>query len=588
MSFQGWFTKASGGTLVTTNTVFRSSVTVYAHWKEIPPAPAVFTVKFDAQGGTVDPASNVTGTDGKLAALPVPGHENSSMEFQGWFTEAAGGEKVTTDTVFDSDTTIYAQWKETVPVCSHKMTMVDKVEPTCTETGTEAYWTCSICRKMFADADGKKEITKPTVIKATGHDWGEWTVTKKAAVGKPGEQQRVCRNNSAHVEKKVIPAESAQDPENPAKPTDPAEPEKPTDPAEPEKPTDPAEPEKPTDPAEPEKPTDPAEPEKPTDPAEPEKPTDPAEPEKPTDPAEPEKPDDPENNRHVRHDMTKTEKVEPTCTETGTEAYWTCSICGKMCADADGKKEITKPAVIKALGHDWGEWKVTKKATAVRPGEKQRVCRNDPSHAEKKEIPAAGRKKKRDIPLTTMTAKGKRKLKISWRRVAGADGYDIYFSECSHGGRSISCRKIRTIRGNNTFTWTKAGLKKHRSYKARVRAFIMRNGRKKYVSTSPLMHAYTSGGNIKYTNAKSIKVNIKKIAMKKGTTFRITASVRKLKRNKELMPESHIARLRYRSSDSRIASVTKKGKIKARAKGKCSIYVYAHNGVYKRIRVTVK
>ena len=76
------------------------------------------------------------------------------------------------------------------------------------------------------------------------------------------------------------------------------------------------------------------------------------------------------------HDLKETAKVEPTCTSTGTEAYWTCQRdgCGKLFSDAEGKTEIEAPVVIKALGHDWGEWQVTKAPQIGKTGERQRIC----------------------------------------------------------------------------------------------------------------------------------------------------------------------------------------------------------------------
>ena len=54
------------------------------------------------------------------------------------------------------------------------------------------------------------------------------------------------------------------------------------------------------------------------------------------------------------HDLKATAKVAATCTGTGTEAYWTCqrSGCGKLFSDAEGKTEIKAPVTIAALGHD--------------------------------------------------------------------------------------------------------------------------------------------------------------------------------------------------------------------------------------------
>ena len=47
-------------------------------------------------------------------------------------------------------------------------------------------------------------------------------------------------------------------------------------------------------------------------------------------------------------------------------------------------------------------------------------------------------------------------------------------------------------------------------------------------------------------------------------------------------------KLSYESSNTKVATVTKKGVIRAKAKGTCMVYVYAQNGVYKKIKVTVK
>ena len=52
-----------------------------------------------------------------------------------------------------------------------------------------------------------------------------------------------------------------------------------------------------------------------------------------------------------QHRLTKTDKVEATCTADGIEAYWTCEGCGKLFFDAEGKSEIEKPVEIKASGH---------------------------------------------------------------------------------------------------------------------------------------------------------------------------------------------------------------------------------------------
>ena len=80
----------------------------YVHTKAEQAPVTEYTITFDANGGSVNPASAET-TDGKLVSLPTPGY--AGHIFQGWFTAATGGTQVTTDTVFTADATIYAQWK---------------------------------------------------------------------------------------------------------------------------------------------------------------------------------------------------------------------------------------------------------------------------------------------------------------------------------------------------------------------------------------------------------------------------------------------------------------------------------------------
>lgn len=70
---------------------------------------ANFAVKLDVNGGdTLEESVLIPNAEGKLSVLPTP--TRSNYTFDGWFTAATGGEKVTTDTVFTQDTTIYAHW----------------------------------------------------------------------------------------------------------------------------------------------------------------------------------------------------------------------------------------------------------------------------------------------------------------------------------------------------------------------------------------------------------------------------------------------------------------------------------------------
>ncbi|GEM_PF-6535265 len=80
---------------------------------EIKPDPgSVYTITFDANGGSVSPLSAETDTEGQLSVLPVP-VRNGNYRFDGWFTAAKGGTQVNIDYVYTADTTIYAHWGNT-------------------------------------------------------------------------------------------------------------------------------------------------------------------------------------------------------------------------------------------------------------------------------------------------------------------------------------------------------------------------------------------------------------------------------------------------------------------------------------------
>ena len=67
----------------------------------------LYTVTFDANGGTAELASNQTNRSGKLDALPGASR-TGSYSFNGWYL--SDGTQVTLDTVFTEDTTVTAKW----------------------------------------------------------------------------------------------------------------------------------------------------------------------------------------------------------------------------------------------------------------------------------------------------------------------------------------------------------------------------------------------------------------------------------------------------------------------------------------------
>ena len=65
-------------------------------------------ITFDGNGGKPT-NSTMTTTGKKLASLPIA-TRSGRYSFDGWYTEKNGGTKITTATVFDKNTTVYAHW----------------------------------------------------------------------------------------------------------------------------------------------------------------------------------------------------------------------------------------------------------------------------------------------------------------------------------------------------------------------------------------------------------------------------------------------------------------------------------------------
>ena len=88
-----------------------SDVEVKAIFEEDAPlTPTEYTVTFDGNDGTPSVGSMTT-TKQKLTSLPDA--SRSKHSFNGWYTEKSGGTKITTDTVFSANTTVYAHWTHT-------------------------------------------------------------------------------------------------------------------------------------------------------------------------------------------------------------------------------------------------------------------------------------------------------------------------------------------------------------------------------------------------------------------------------------------------------------------------------------------
>lgn len=462
-------------------------------------------------------------------------------------TDSEDGEMTYTCTVCGETKT------ETILAIGHELKKVEANAATCTKEGNSAYWVCKSCGKYYSDAEGKYEIKENEwIIPAAGHSWNDGEVTKEATCTEPGVKTFTC----------TVCGETKT-----------------------------------------------------------------------------------EDIAASGHDLKKTDAKDATCTEEGNSAYWTCERCSKYFSDAEGTAEIADGSwIIKAKGHSWDEGTVTKAPTSTQNGEMTYTCtvcgatRTEaipnkthmdigeetefgPVTAESKaledklgidsatavavllEAEASGireetllvtgdslaaQTKDTDLPGTTFEPlrlfskkQTKSAITLKWTKVSGADGYLIYGNKCGNANRRVF---LNDVTGTS---WTQKKLKKGTFHKYNVVAYKVVNGYNMTLAASSTIHTVTTGG--KFHDSKAVKVakvgkkKGTKAALKAGKTGRIFASevkgTGKLKKHRGLC---------YTTTDTGVATVSKKGIIKAVGAGKCKVWVYAQNGRAKAVTVTVQ
>ncbi len=315
------------------------------------------------------------------------------------------------------------------------------------------------------------------------------------------------------------------------------------------------------------------------------------------------------------HDLQKVEAVEATCTKAGNIEHWTCTRCGKLFQDAEGKTEITKAEVeipilphteevvpgveatctkagktegkkcsvcgeilvaqkdIPALGHDFGPFVLTRAAKPTQSGLWTQTCKNGCGSTKTKVIAPV---------VAKAVVKTSTSATISWLKVADAERYLVYLGPCGKTAKLVATTK--------SLSYVKKSLTKGTYYKFTIKAQKKVNGKWTTISTSYSGHfvANNLSKNGKYTNVKSISVPLTSVSIKKGKTYTIKPTATVAKSGKKMLTSGHAATYRYMSTDSSIATVNSSGKITGKKAGTCTVYVVGINGVWKAIKVTVK
>lgn len=152
--------------------------TFYAVWKSAP----TMTVTFNANGGSVSPISKTVTYGATYGTLPTP--TCTYYNFDGWYTSASGGSKVTASTTVTATTnhTLYAHWTH---VCAngHNYSYAVTTTPTTSATGVLT-GTCSRCGNKttitlpkLSTTDYNYSVTKAATCTATGTGRYTWKTT---------------------------------------------------------------------------------------------------------------------------------------------------------------------------------------------------------------------------------------------------------------------------------------------------------------------------------------------------------------------------------------------------------------------------
>ena len=280
-------------------------------------------------------------------------------------------------------------------------------------------------------------------------------------------------------------------------------------------------------------------------------------------------------------------KKEATCKEEGYSGDTWCKDCGK--------KILSGQTIAKTENHSWNQGEITKEPTCKEEGEKTFTCS------------ICGNTKTEKVSTTDHQHMEIRNQKNPTCKEAGYSG-DTYCADCGvkiFSGQTIAKTKNHnwdggvitteptcTERGEKTFTCTICGntnTKKvnatgHRygAYKVVKEPTNKRKGLKSKTCSvcgkivyeaipktnfSPTDSSETNPDQNPQTSQKTtrkIKLNRRKLTLKKGKSFRLKVT---------LTPADSQDKITYKTSNKKIATVSKTGKIKAKKKGKVKITV---------------
>lgn len=189
-------------------------------------------------------------------------------------------------------------------------------------------------------------------------------------------------------------------------------------------------------------------------------------------------------------------------------------------------------------------------------------------------------KSTREIVLLKATTSGNKAVKLSWNSIDNASKYVVYAEKCG-----TNFKKIKTTT-SKTYTVKKINgkkLKPHKAYKFYVAAYDAEGNKIK----SRSVHFITANTKGKYANVKTIKAKYDELLLSVGITQKIGAKY-KMYAGKKHLKKTHGASLCYTSNNTKVATVSQDGTVKAVGKGTATIYIQDVGGKYCKTRITVE
>ena len=238
---------------------------------------------------------------------------------------------------------------------------------------------------------------------------------------------------------------------------------------------------------------------------------------------------------------------EATCASEGSEER-TCARC----------KEVEKRTIPATGEHSYDNWKTTRESTVLNMGQQERIC----SVCKKKETKSIAKLKATISLNVSGTIPLKTKQTFTPKVTMGKGDKVVSWKSSNKKVVSVGRNgKVKGLKAGKTATITvqlQSGLKK--SFKVKVQ--------KKNVATKSL----------KVVNVSTGKKVSSKVSLKRKQTLKLATTV---------SPITSKEKVKYSSSNKKVVSVSSKGVIKAKKKGKATITVKSGKKTYK-IKVTVK